>query len=67
MLDNILHLAGTLRDRFSPDMTAAFGPMMSEVRNQLLNARGNLDPLLAALDEIRALRGDALGSRPGRT
>jgi len=52
VLDNIQRLAGTLRDRFSPDMTAAVGPMMSEVRNQLLNARGNLDPLLAALDEI---------------
>jgi uncharacterized circularly permuted ATP-grasp superfamily protein/uncharacterized alpha-E superfamily protein len=52
VLDNIQHLAGTLRDRFSPDMTAAFGPMMSDVRNRLLNARGNLDPLLAALDDV---------------
>ncbi|CAN5132801.1 circularly permuted type 2 ATP-grasp protein [soil metagenome] len=52
VLDNIQHLAGTLRDRFSPDMTAAVGPMMSDVRNRLLNARGNLDPLLAALDDI---------------
>jgi len=52
VFDNIHRLAGTLRDRFSPDMTAAFGPMMNEVRNQLLSARGNLDPLLAALDEI---------------
>ena len=52
VFDNIQHLAGTLRDRFSPDMTAAFGPMMSEVRNRMLNARGNLDPLLAALDDI---------------
>jgi uncharacterized alpha-E superfamily protein len=52
VLDNIHRLAGTLRDRFSPDMTAAVGPMMSDVRNRLLNARGNLDPLLAALDDI---------------
>ncbi len=52
VFDNIQRLAGALRDRFSPDMTAAFGPMMGEVRNRLLNARGNLDPLLAALDDI---------------
>jgi uncharacterized circularly permuted ATP-grasp superfamily protein/uncharacterized alpha-E superfamily protein len=52
VLDNIQRLAGTLRDRFSPDMTAAVGPMMNEVRNGLLNARGNLDPLLAALDDV---------------
>jgi len=52
VLDNIQRLAATLRDRFSPDMTAAFGPMMGDVRNRLLNARGNLDPLLAALDDI---------------
>lgn len=52
VLDNIQRLSSTLRDRFSPDMTAAFGPMMSEIRNGLLDARGNLDPLLAALDDI---------------
>ncbi|WP_428671068.1 circularly permuted type 2 ATP-grasp protein [Reyranella sp.] len=52
VFDNIRRLGGTLRDRFSPDMTAAVGPVMSEVRNRLLNARGNLDPLLAALDDI---------------
>ena len=33
-------------------MTAAVGPVMAEVRQRLLHARGNLDPLLAALDEI---------------
>jgi len=52
VLDSIQRLAATLRDRFSPDMTAAFGPMMTEVRNRLLNARGNLDPLLASLDDV---------------
>ncbi|MCW5737533.1 MAG: circularly permuted type 2 ATP-grasp protein [Enhydrobacter sp.] len=52
VLDDIQRLAGTLRDRFSPDMSAAVGPTMSEVRSRLLNARGNLDPLLAALDDI---------------
>src|SRR6185369_12290029 len=30
----------------------AVGPGLSDVRNRLLNARGNLDPLLAALDDI---------------
>jgi uncharacterized alpha-E superfamily protein len=52
LLDDIQHLAGTLRDRFSPDMSAAVGPLTSDVRNRFLNARGKLDPLLAALDEI---------------
>jgi uncharacterized circularly permuted ATP-grasp superfamily protein/uncharacterized alpha-E superfamily protein len=52
VLDNIQRLTGTLRDRFSPDMTAAVGPLMSEVRSRLLNVRGNLDSLLAALDDI---------------
>ena len=42
-----------MRDRFSADMTiAAAGPLMAEVRQRLMSARGNLDPLLAALDEI---------------
>jgi uncharacterized alpha-E superfamily protein len=52
LLDDIQRLAGTLRDRFSPDMSAAVGPLTSDVRNRFLNARGKLDPLLAALDEI---------------
>jgi uncharacterized circularly permuted ATP-grasp superfamily protein/uncharacterized alpha-E superfamily protein len=52
VLDSIQRLAGTLRDRFSPDMTMAVGPTMNEVRDRLLDARGNLDALLAALDDI---------------
>jgi uncharacterized circularly permuted ATP-grasp superfamily protein/uncharacterized alpha-E superfamily protein len=52
VLDAIQRLAGTLRDRFSADMTVAAGPLMAEVRQRLMSARGNLDPLLAALDEI---------------
>lgn len=52
VLDAIQRLAGTLRDRFSADMTIAAGPLMAEVRQRLMSARGNLDPLLAALDEV---------------
>ncbi|HSI02618.1 MAG TPA: circularly permuted type 2 ATP-grasp protein, partial [Reyranella sp.] len=52
VLDEIQRLTGNLRDRFSPDMTATVGPGLAEVRNRLINARGNLDPLLAALDDI---------------
>ncbi len=52
VLDAIQQLAQTMRDRFSVDMTTAAGPLMGEVRHRLLMARGNLDPLLAALDEI---------------
>jgi uncharacterized circularly permuted ATP-grasp superfamily protein/uncharacterized alpha-E superfamily protein len=52
VLDSIQRLTGTLRDRFSPDMAATVGPSLVEVRNGLINARGNLDPLLAALDDI---------------
>ncbi len=52
ILDAIQRLADTLRDRFSADMTIAAGPLMAEVRHRLMVARGNLDPLLAALDEI---------------
>jgi uncharacterized circularly permuted ATP-grasp superfamily protein/uncharacterized alpha-E superfamily protein len=52
VLDAIQRLTGTLRDRFSADMTAAVGPLMSQVRHRLLSARGNLDPLLAALDDV---------------
>lgn len=52
VLDAIQRLTTSMRDRFSIDMTTAAGPLMSEVRHRLLAARGNLDPLLAALDEI---------------
>lgn len=52
VLESIQRLAGTLRDRFSADMTAVIGPGLGEVRDRLLAARGNLDPLLAALDDI---------------
>jgi uncharacterized circularly permuted ATP-grasp superfamily protein/uncharacterized alpha-E superfamily protein len=52
VLDSIQRLTLTLRDRFSVDMVAAAGPLMAEVRHRLETARGNLDPLLAALDEI---------------
>jgi len=52
VFDAIQRLTGTLRDRFSADMTAAVGPLLAEVRQRLMGARGNLDPLLAALDDI---------------
>jgi len=52
MLDSIQRLTGTLRDRFSSDMNAAVGPLLIGVRQKLFGARGNLDPLLAALDDI---------------
>ena len=52
VLDSIQRLADTLRDRFSADMIAAVGPLMAEMRQRLLAARGNLDPLLAALDDV---------------
>ena len=52
VLDEIQRLANSLRDRFSADMTAAVGPLMGQVRSRLMAARGNLDPLLAALDDI---------------
>jgi len=52
MLDSIHRLTGTLRDRFSSDMNAAVGPLLIGVRQKLFEARGNLDPLLAALDDI---------------
>src|SRR5262245_633571 len=52
VLDAIQRLTSTMRDRFSADMTTAAGPLMAEVRHKLFAARGNLDPLLAALDEI---------------
>ena len=52
MLDAIQQLTSTLRDRFSPDMMTTVGPLLNEVRNRLFETRGNLDPLIAALDEI---------------
>ena len=52
VLDAIQRLTSTLRDRFSPDMMTTVGPLLSKVRGGLFDARGNFDPLLAALDEI---------------
>jgi uncharacterized circularly permuted ATP-grasp superfamily protein/uncharacterized alpha-E superfamily protein len=52
VLDAIQRLAGTLRDRFSADMTIAVGPLINEVRDRLIEARDNLDELIAALDDI---------------
>jgi uncharacterized alpha-E superfamily protein len=52
VLDAIQRLTDTLRDRFSADMNTAVGPLLAEVRQRLMGARGNLDPLLAALDDI---------------
>ena len=52
MLDAIRQLTNTLRDRFSADMVAAVGPLLSNVRQKILEARGNVDPLLAALDDV---------------
>jgi uncharacterized circularly permuted ATP-grasp superfamily protein/uncharacterized alpha-E superfamily protein len=52
VLEAIQRLTGTLRDRFSADMIAAVGPLMAQLRQRLLAARGNLDPLLGALDDV---------------
>jgi uncharacterized circularly permuted ATP-grasp superfamily protein/uncharacterized alpha-E superfamily protein len=52
MLDAIRQLTNTLRDRFSADMVSAVGPLLSNVRQKMLEARGNVDPLLAALDDV---------------
>ena len=52
VLDAIQRLTSSMRERFSVDMITAAGPVMAEVRQRLTAARGNLDPLLAALDEI---------------
>ncbi len=52
MLNAIQRLTGNLRDRFSSDMNSAVGPLLIGARHKLLEARGNLDPLLAALDDI---------------
>jgi uncharacterized circularly permuted ATP-grasp superfamily protein/uncharacterized alpha-E superfamily protein len=51
-LNAVQRLTSAMRDRFSVDMTTAAGPVMAEVRHGLEAARGNLDPLLAALDDI---------------
>ncbi|MFO1082872.1 MAG: circularly permuted type 2 ATP-grasp protein [Reyranellaceae bacterium] len=52
VLNAIQRLISGMRDRLSADMTMAAGPVMAEIRQRLLGARGQLDPLLAALDEI---------------
>ena len=52
VLDAIQRLTSSLRERFSVDMITAAGPVMADVRHRLRTARGNLDALLAALDEI---------------
>ncbi|MBL6617365.1 MAG: circularly permuted type 2 ATP-grasp protein [Reyranella sp.] len=52
VLDSIQRLTSSMRERFSVDMITAAGPVMADVRQRLMMARGNLDPLLKALDEI---------------
>ncbi len=52
VLDGIQRLTATMRDVSPSTWTTAAGPEMVEVRKRLLAARGNLDRLLAALDEI---------------
>src|SRR5262245_24749766 len=52
VLNSIQRLTSAMRDRFSLDMITAAGPVMADVRQRLMAARGSLDPLLAALDEI---------------
>ncbi|UYN95507.1 MAG: circularly permuted type 2 ATP-grasp protein [Enhydrobacter sp.] len=52
VLDAIQRLTGSLRDRFSADMTAATGPLLQRMRRRLVKSRGRLDPLLVAIDEI---------------
>lgn len=52
VLDAIQRLTSSMRERFSVDMITAAGPVMADVRQRLSSARGQLDPLLAALDEI---------------
>ena len=52
VLDAIQRLTSSMRERFSVDMITAAGPVMADVRQRLTTARGHLDPLLAALDEI---------------
>ena len=52
VLDSIQRLTSSMRERFSVDMITAAGPVMVEVRQRLMAARGNLDPLLKALDDI---------------
>jgi uncharacterized circularly permuted ATP-grasp superfamily protein/uncharacterized alpha-E superfamily protein len=52
VLDAIQRIADSLRDRFSSDMTSVVGPQMRQIRQGLVASRGDLDPLLAALDRI---------------
>ena len=52
VLEAIQRLTSSMRERFSVDMITAAGPVMADVRQRLRAARGQLDPLLAALDEI---------------
>ncbi len=52
VLDSIQRLTSSMRERFSVDMITAAGPVMADVRQRLMAARGQLDPLLAALDEV---------------
>jgi uncharacterized alpha-E superfamily protein len=52
VLDAIQRLTSSMRERFSVDMITAAGPVMVEVRQRLRLARGNLNALLEALDEV---------------
>jgi uncharacterized alpha-E superfamily protein len=52
VLSAIQRLTSAMRDRLSADMITTAGPVMAEVRESLVAARGNLDPLLVALDDI---------------
>ncbi len=52
VLDSIQRISDSLRDRFSSDMTSVVGPQMRQIRQGLVASRGDLDPLLAALDRI---------------
>jgi uncharacterized circularly permuted ATP-grasp superfamily protein/uncharacterized alpha-E superfamily protein len=52
VLESIQRLSGTLRDRFSADMTITIGPQMNAVHSRLLESGGTLDALIAALDDV---------------
>jgi uncharacterized circularly permuted ATP-grasp superfamily protein/uncharacterized alpha-E superfamily protein len=52
VLNAIQRLTSAMRDRLSADMITAAGPVMAEVRQTLMAARGHLDPLLVALDDV---------------
>jgi uncharacterized alpha-E superfamily protein len=51
-LDSIQRLTSSMRERFSVDMITAAGPVMAKVRQSLAASRGELVPLLGALDDI---------------